>query len=121
MSFKSAHFTHLLLLTILMIIIMTSFNNSYAAGPYLCNVTGIGYRTDMNRLRIHCNQGRTFWAYEANANAACGTKASYEALKMYQSLATSSLLSGKKLMIYYVNQTVCNTTDNVPTEVILQN
>jgi hypothetical protein len=96
-------------------------DTTYADGPYTCNPIELGYRTDLNRLKIRCSQGTTFWAYEATANPTCGTKASYDAIKMFLSTATSSLLSGKRIAIYYVTQTGCNTTDHVPREIYLLN
>ena len=115
-------FTHLLLVSVCAGVLFIVSDVAFAvSGPYTCNPIHVGFRTDMNRLKIQCKQGTTFWAYEATANTSCGTKASYDAIKMFHSTATSSLLSGKAITIYHVMQTGCNTTDHVPTEIYLLN
>jgi len=122
MRYGTNLFSRLLFFTVTAGILLTM-----AAGPanavmvLTCNPVHVGYRTDMNRLKIGCSQGATFWAYEATANPTCGIKATYDALKMFHSTATSSLLSGKAITIYFEKQTGCNTTDNVPTEIYLIN
>jgi hypothetical protein len=113
-------FARVLLATVCAGMLLMASDAVYADGPYKCHPQDVGYRTDVNRLKIECTEGSVFWAYEATANSTCGTKASYDAIKMFLSTATSSLLSGKSITIYFVTQTGCNTTDPVPREIYLE-
>jgi len=121
MRYNTTLLSGLLLSTVTAGVLLSLAGQVHAAPMILtCNPVHVGYRTDLNRLKIGCSQGTDFWAFEATANPTCGFKATYDALKMFHSTATSALLSGKAITIYFVKQTVCNTTDNVPTEIYLK-
>jgi hypothetical protein len=73
-------------------------------GPVNCNVTQVGWRNDTKQLLIVCG-GTNFWTPEASANAGCGLTLSMDVIKMYQSIATSSDLSGKQVQIWWGTNT----------------
>jgi hypothetical protein len=95
--------------------------DAHALGPYTCNVVQVGFRTDVNALKIACSQGTIFWAPEASANPTCGTKTSWQAMQMFLTTANASLLSGKSVTIYWNQQTGCNQADAAPREIYLNN
>lgn len=64
----------------------------------LCTATAVQY-DGSPRLRVTCG-GTDYWAF-GTAWKGCTKTASVDTLKIWQSLATSGLLSGKKLSVYY--------------------
>jgi hypothetical protein len=69
-----------------------------------CSVTQVGWRNDMQKLLIICD-GVAYWTPEANANSGCGIKLSMDVIKMFESIATSADLSGKKVQLWWDTNT----------------
>jgi len=67
----------------------------------LCTATAVQY-DGSPRLRLTCG-GTDYWAFGA-AWTGCTKTESVDTLKVWQTLATSGLLSGKKLSIAYAVQ-----------------
>ena len=64
----------------------------------VCTATLVEY-DDSPRLRVDCG-GTEYWAF-GTAWQGCTKTTSVDTLKVWQSLATSGLLSGKKLVVHY--------------------
>jgi hypothetical protein len=68
----------------------------------LCTATAVQY-DGSPRLRVTCG-GTDYWAF-GTAWTGCKKTESVDTLKVWQTLATSGLLSGKKISIAYIAQT----------------
>lgn len=79
-----------------------------ALNKITCNVTQVGWARSSNKLLVICG-GNILWTAEASAHSDCGIRLNMDEIKMLQSVATSSNLSGKQVEFWIgTNTNSCN-------------
>jgi hypothetical protein len=79
----------------------------------------VGWRETIGTLVVECGD-TTFYNRETAANPDCQLKTPLDSIKILQTLADASLLSGKTVEIYYELQSGCGPEDPVVREMFLR-
>jgi hypothetical protein len=96
------------LLTLATALLVTAATQPVLAAESLCTINEVSYAelsldNRSPELALYCVEGNFYaWRYVRGSESTCAARPA-ESLRLWQSLAQASLLSGKTLRIYYDN------------------